>query len=109
MELREHNNQFLLHAVYRTEKKNGSIEEIEFPSIVLPISKCHLPTMEIKHCFVDTFRLDFQGTVLGLLPNDNGQVMCSTVIKEADPIEMTMDEIEKKLGYPVKIVKEQKI
>lgn len=113
LELREDDNRFFLHAAYQIEHNDGSIEEYDIPNIKVPLSKGDFPSVEIEHGTMchsqnDICRIGTDDSLLRVFPDKNGQVMKSKRIKEPDPKEMTMEEIEKKLGYPIKIVKEKR-
>lgn len=95
-----------LQAVYQVNESNGAINEVTFPQILLPFYTDRLP--DIRPGFRDDIiDADFGFGLVALLPDENGTAYMSKVIKKADPVNMTIAEIEKKLGYPVKIVKEE--
>ena len=91
---------YYLSAGYRYED-NGVIKYIYIPKALLPIDK-HRVTIE--HSIDRAFPVcDIGFGELNLLRNSDGQYMLERVIEEKIH-EMTLDEIEKKLGYKVKIV-----
>lgn len=99
---------------YTVENSDGSIDQFTFPSVRLNIC---------KHSFSITNDYDFDTTFIdcgfGKLALDCGQVktregktikgvrFLKETIKEAPAKEMTLDEIEKKLGHKVKIVNQK--
>lgn len=94
---------YYLSAKYRIEDE-GSIRELDFPVIQLPISCNHVaigrddgptsvPKVDIGFGFMPLAVADPRGMIY----------FTEKVIKEKTH-EMTLDEIEKKLGYKVKIV-----
>lgn len=76
--------------------------------IAYRMPRIDLSTMEIEGENSDTYN----GLILGsrsysvkfqLIPDNEGRVCHFTNIK--NPREMSIDDIEKKLGYPIKIIK----
>lgn len=102
------NDSVTLSAVYTIERKNGSIDELIIPEILLINNVCILPDVEIESKFGESNAfVDFGFGRIPILPNENNEVFKCVQIKPADAKELTLAEIEEKLGYPVKIVKER--
>ncbi len=96
---------YSLTAIFEQRHENGSVEEITVPKIELP---CNALAIYIEHdSGQGTDFIDLGFGQMEVLPNENGKKFITRTIKEADPKELTMAEIEAKLGYPVKIVKEK--
>lgn len=96
----------VLDATYRIYNNNGSIDEVCFPRIALPFHTNRLPIMQCGF-YDDAIDADFGFGETTLLPDENQQIYVFKQIKPANAVEMTLDDIEKKLGHPVKIVKEK--
>lgn len=115
----EENNRLYLKLVYEYEDERG-VHELIIPKIDLDIHTDYLPRIDadsddlIPSCIVDYF-IKFNYTTFNLMKDNvtvrkNGEThICPTAayvintIKE-NPHEMTLSEIEKKLGYKVKLV-----
>ena len=104
-------NKPTLSVTYTVERNDGAIDEIELLNMELNLGYGMLPSIEIEHngfgC--DDIFVNYDFGQLKIKPcNDRiTDVFKVTNIKPADPKEMTMTEIEEKLGFPVKIVKEK--
>lgn len=96
---------YYLSARYRVEDEH-SIRELDIPKIRLQI----IPeTVRIRQegdgPYINTsVNLGFGYCRLDAVENDLGKVYFTETVIEEKPHEMTLDEIEKKLGYKVKIV-----
>ncbi len=96
---------FTFSLKYRVAYKDGKIEEIEFPRVTNPFYThyiaIHQEPWDDKH--IETLS---QCTLKMADDKEKGIKYCiaQKIIKEADPVEMTMDEIEAALGKRVKIV-----
>lgn len=92
-----------LSAKYRIED-NSSIRELNIPKIRLKINHGFV---EIKHedgsCFTPRINMGFGDLPLDHYRDQVGVYFTEKVLEEKVH-EMTVDEIEKKLGYKVKIV-----
>lgn len=96
----ERTGTYYLSARYRYEDDSG-IEDIYIPKILLPIDK-HRVTLE-KSIHMSFPVCDIGLGPLNLMEDSDGFYMRSKVIEEKVH-EVTLDEIEKRLGYKVKIV-----
>ena len=104
------NGDCYLSLKYEVEYSDASIARYTFPAVYLPISKYQF---SISDYCLDITRLDCG---FGDLPLNKGRVKTQKgktvkdvyyvkeIIKEAQPKEMTLDEIEKQLGHKVKII-----
>ena len=100
-----------LTAIYVQEFDDGSVRQTTIPRIQLPFPTDTMPVLSesynmYKEPESSTITIGM-GVILPILPNYKGKLWISEVIKSADPKEMTIEEIEAKLGHPVKIVKEK--
>ena len=94
---------YFLTAKYRIENER-SIYELDFPKIRMPVRLDHI-AVERNDYDYPAVKIDLG---FGYLPvigdgGENPVYFTETVIEEKVH-EMTMDELEKKLGYKVKIV-----
>lgn len=117
-----------LELVYRVWYMDGSIERVHIPKIELPFSINHPPaiTNDIWRTldeFNDIWYIETEekipihpvGNMNYRVADKNGkeyEVADTTTIitikeKEADPVEMTIEQIERELGKKIKIVKEK--
>jgi len=95
-----------LRAIYQINRLNGAIEEVTFPCIVLPFYMDQMPDICARVRYgVTEANFGFGNTCL--LPDSEGKMYTIKTIKEADPKEMTIAEIEKLIGCPIKIVEEK--
>ncbi len=99
---------YYLSAVYRHETDSG-VYEFTVPRIVLPISddpilKRSTPGRTRYTWAYDSIDLGFGD--LFLHPDEDGHIFYEKFIKEKIH-DMTLDEIEKKLGYKVRVVSEK--
>ena len=100
---------------YNVENTDGSVDQFVFPSVLLPISD-HSFSISNDYVFgAMTINCGFGDLpiIKGNVKLPNGKTakdvfFTKQQIKEAPAKEMTLDEIEKQLGYPVKIVAEKK-
>lgn len=106
---KDKDNNYYLSLKYEIKESDGSVSLLTIPNVGLHIS---LHSINISNDFYDmTINCGF-----GNLPVRKGQVKTTKgkiiknvyyvkeTIKEAPPKEMTLDEIEKRLGCKVKIV-----
>lgn len=112
LELYKENNHYFLQATYIYEDDFG-IYELLIPKIKTGFSYSALPVLERDN--IDPIHETTMGKSLCWLKSD-GETM--RVLEDEDrvfyyvkeiekkSVEMTIEEIEKKLGHPVKIVKE---
>lgn len=97
---------FTLTARYHQTEKNGCQKEIIIPRIALPFNTNFI--VAGHNSITDAHTANFGFGETELLPNYKGDVIITKILKGPDPKELTIDEIEAKLGYPIKIVKEKK-
>lgn len=115
----------LLELVYRIWYADGSIERFHIPKIELPLKIdcmpdiCDESSAYLNECYIPT-KEDLPilpiGDMMYTVEGTNGEVIdaADTTLyvrvkeKEADPVEMTIEQIEKKLGMKIKIVGEKK-
>lgn len=97
-------HRFTLSADYEIARKNGQIDNVHIPRILLPITTNLFTIQRNDNGYLGYF--GFGG--VPLLPNYEGICFESKIIKGPDPQEITLEEIESKLGYSIKIVKEKK-
>ena len=102
LDLFKEDDAYFFAATYRLEDDFG-IKEIHFPKILAPISSGYISVTDVGHDFAT---VDLGGDVrtYAYCGGKHNVIFTETVIEEKVH-EMTMDEIEKKLGYKVKIVK----
>ena len=117
---------FGLRLVYDLFYKNGQIDRLTIPHIDMCIPNNRLPEIEYisgnndttlvlggRHITVATSmfsvcHISSQLSGLRLVQDDSGVTWKTEVVKPADPVEMSVSEIEKALGHPVKIVNDSK-
>lgn len=101
MDLFKEGGAYFFAATYHLEDDFG-IKEIHFPKILAPISSGYISVTDVGHDFA---MVDLGGDVRTCADcgGKHNTIFTETVIEEKTH-EMTMDEIEKKLGYKVKIV-----
>lgn len=90
---------YLFTLTYHGTHDNGQIDEYILKDVENPFS---VHSFEISRDEWCSTKLVLDKRKLNIIGNHS--ITCKT-IKEPDPIEVTMDEIEKKYGCPVKIVK----
>jgi hypothetical protein len=81
-------------------------QELHIPRIAIPLNPNNIKIKADCDCVVGApvrYYADLGFGEMKLLPDKNGAAFTITTIEEK-PKEMTLDEIEKKLGYKVKIV-----
>ena len=111
-ELKKDERGYYLTAKYRVEDQH-SIREVDIPKIRLNLNK-EVVSIKTMHDPFGCHRVAHIDLGFGELPldwdvNKDGQSYLFTEkILEEKYTEMTMDEIEKKLGYKVKIVNKKK-
>lgn len=117
---------FGLRLVYDLFYKNGQIDRLTIPHIDMCIPDNRLPEIEYISChdpinygsfaqsaglLTRTFsvcHISSQLSGLKLIQDDSGVVWKTEQIKPADPVEMTVSDIEEALSHPVKIVNDSK-
>ncbi len=92
---------YYLTAKYRVEDEH-SVSELNFPKIRLRINPNYVAIRQEGDMWLET-AVDIGFGYARLEPDSNNVYFTATVLEEKVQ-EMTMDEIEKKLGYKVKIV-----
>ncbi len=102
---REPNGIFTFGLKYIITYKNGRIEEIELPRVTSPFYEHNL-VINHETCQAKHIETNSQCALKLVFDEENGieYSIAHKVIKEADPVEMTMDEIEAALGKRIKIV-----
>lgn len=102
----------ILNLTYEREWDDGKIEHVTLNSVLLPIDP-HMVRVhrDDSNPFYYSYACDVHRNRLVLeLFSDEGKVLdgiSTKVVKEADPVEMTMSEIEAKLGHKIKIVNKE--
>ena len=99
---------FGLRLVYDLFYKNGQIDRLTIPHIDMCIPDNRLPEMEYITNRFSVCHISSQLSGLRLVQDDSGVIWKTEVIKPAVPVEMSVSEIEKALGHPVKIVNDSK-
>lgn len=96
---------YYLSAVYRYEDNSG-IYEVTIPKIQLPIHEQPCVKRELTgyHYVYQTINIGFGDMVM--LNDESGNACYKKCIKEKIH-DMTLEEIEKKLGYKVRVVSEK--
>ena len=97
--------EYYLSAVYHDENDAG-IWEIIIPHIVLPLYSDHI-SVSHNPCLWKENTVDLGFGDLPMLLDENGHMYYQKLIKEKIH-DLTLSEIEKKLGYKVRIVSEKK-
>lgn len=108
-----------------TNIETGSVDELKIPRVQLPINPNWIPTASDSFNSIDhkttecglhyvlsisPVNYDFGGYLpLVVIPDRerDGMLWERKCIKSADPIELTIEEIEKMVGRPVQIVKKK--
>lgn len=100
---------FTLTAVYKYEDEQGEWEAT-FKDIPLPITTDTLPEVSVRSHeeFIDDTFIPATYVNLGYGDQAVYHVFCEGKLIKEKVHDMTIDEIEKKLGYKVRIVKERK-
>lgn len=93
---------YFLKAIWEYETDYGRYELI-IPNIRIPIFSTELPVIAYERYGVDKYQLV---STTGYLPIDKDEHSFRYCIKELEPYrkEMTLEEIEKQLGYKIKLV-----
>lgn len=99
---------YFLSATYRLESESD-VRELNIPRIRLPIKSNDLTIKDTRgiSCWNDRHMvadLGFGFLTMGCLERDGHYVYFTETVIEEKTHEMTLDEIEKKLGYKVKII-----
>ena len=108
-ELYKEDGQYYLKFIYEVEN-DAEVSEITIPKALLPIrqNSCILNYPTVFHGIVDPPTIGLNDNIeLALYKDEKGIYYTKKVIKEKTH-ELTLDEIEKKLGYKVKIVNKKK-
>lgn len=98
--------EYYLSAVYHDENDAG-IYEITIPHIHLPLNEGLMIIQYNKYLQYEPDKVDLGFGELPMLPDENGHMYYQKLIKEKVH-DLTLSEIEKKLGYKVRIVGEKK-
>jgi hypothetical protein len=107
-ELIEDCGSYYLSLEYLLEDDNR-IEKLTIPRVMLPVDGSFYPGFEssLDYDFWDPRKIElkasYSGVSLRVLKDSDGNYYTYETIKEKEH-EMTIEEIEKKLGYKVKIV-----
>lgn len=118
-------DKLLLELVYRIWYADGSIERFHIPKIELPLridcvpdicndssaysDEWYIPTKEdLPILPIGDMVYTVEGATGEVIDATDTTVYVSVREKEADPVEMTIEQIEKKLGMKIKIVGEKK-
>ena len=103
-------NDCYLSLKYKSENPDGSIDQITIPSVRLPISK-YMVSISMDNNMRKTIDCGFGDLPItkGRVKTQKGETLKDVYyvvekIKDAQPKEMTLDEIEKQLGHKVKII-----
>lgn len=107
LQLYKENNQYYLSTVLNYEDKSGYYE-ISVPKIELPISNCQVSiesAYDIWCGYQKTAKVDFGFCILDALPvvTDNQETLFTMKCIEEKVHPMTLDEIEKELGYKIEL------
>lgn len=108
---RKDSNCWYLTVTYSYKDKDGSSKELEIPAIPLPLPQNHLPVIRDTDCGPSIL---FESEVMlkmstchnldgSPLREPKGFFSIKQMIKD-----MTKDDIEKALGYPINIIEEEK-
>jgi hypothetical protein len=111
LELHKNEVGYYLSAKFKIEDER-SIKELDIPKIGLPVAqkgfciRTEYSSLDLR----DLMYIDFGFGELRVLPTkDNGkEVLFTERVIEEKTKEMTLEEIEKKLGHKVKIVSKEK-
>lgn len=119
VELYEEKGQYYLKLVYTTED-DREIKEITIPRIKLPVNDDILPNIDVHHDYDPLgypltprarIKCGYGGDLQlekGKVDDTIGDVYYVVKVLEEKTHELTVAEIEKKLGYKVKIVSDKK-
>lgn len=105
------NNGWYLDMVYEYENEHG-VYEIHIPHLNIPIYDDRMPVLELACGFNNECYALFGGIKLPLTEaktkhGKNGKYHYTIKTLKEKRQEMTLEEIEKKLGYKIKIVSEK--
>lgn len=112
VELVKDNGKYYLHLVYRVED-DSKIEEYEVPKVEIPIDLSHVPNINYIKNKYDGERCYLNAGYhpeLRVLPGETKEanhVFYTVKTIEEKRKELTIEEIEKELGYKIKIVGEK--
>ena len=100
----------IIHIQY-TVKDEREKKLIDFPRVAVPITTCNICLRELPPAFTDLdsnyLALKMFSDEAKLFPDDNDIKFTESVIESYEK-EMTLEEIEKALGHPVKIISERR-
>lgn len=117
VELYKDNGEYFLKIVYEEEDEKGIYETI-FPKVALDIPTSHYNiNLDSQDTFGDNLRLGYwniytfitrrgAGLELGTSKFGGGIKLTNTIKEKTQ--ELTLEEIEKKLGYKIKLVSKKK-
>lgn len=102
---KRYGTQYRLCLVYEEKDNLGNLHEITLEDVPLPLCDCFTIT---EQCYEpDILSKTIINVGYGDVPAfkwDTRTKMTDTIVKYAPPKEMTLEEIEEKLGHKVKIV-----
>lgn len=108
VETRSGGTEYRLCLVYEEKDNLGNLHEITLKDVPLPLCDCFTIT---EHCYesgaVSKVVIDVGFGDVNTFVRDTRSIMTDTIVEYAPPKEMTLKEIEDKLGYKVKIVSEE--
>lgn len=97
---------YYLSAIYRYENDSG-VYEVHIPKIELPIRDVAMRTpIHSKYIYYENPTIDIGFGDMRMFPDAEGGMIYERLIEEKIH-DMTLDEIEKKLGYKVRVVSEK--
>lgn len=110
LELFQENGKFYLKFIYEYEDMNG-VYELTLPKVELPIDVKNIPKIE-EDCDLSSVMIRKNYIVFGKnnvlwLQPDKKQHVYYLKLLEDKRVELTMEEIEKRLGYKIKIVNDK--
>lgn len=97
---------YYLSAKYMVEDKH-SIRELDLPRIRLKVVPGHVSIKQVNEGLHGYVEADLGFGYLPLAPSGRANAYYTETVLEEKTHEMTLEEIEKKLGYKVKIVSEK--
>lgn len=112
LQLYKENNKWYLAAVFNYEDKKGYYE-ISVPKIELPIYNCQISnesSYDVLYGYQNTAKVDFGFCVLNAIPvdADKHETLFTMKCIEEKIHPVTLTEIEKELGYRIKLKEEIK-
>lgn len=105
--LHKDSERYYLSAKYMVEDKH-SIRELDLPKIKLNVVPGHVAIKQMNDGPYGCVEADLGFGYLPLAPSGRNNAYFTETVLEEKVHEMTLDEIEKKLGYKVKIVSEKR-